>query len=207
MRAIGDRGSEAYPLACLSFLARRQGDDALALAHAQSALDIAVAVQDRFVEKLALQALGGAELALGRYSAAMAAFDRSCAIAHSIDPIARYNAAAGLAQVALAQEDAACALKVLEEPLADLFSQRALKGITLDQHFIRLACYEALARAGDPRAFEVLTIAHTELQAQAAKISDTALRYSFLNNIPDHRDIVAAWMSHQHNAEVTAFRK
>jgi hypothetical protein len=31
------------------------------------------------------------------------------------------------------------------------------------------------------------------LQATAAAIADAALRQSFLNNIPEHRAIVAAW--------------
>ena len=50
-----------------------------------------------------------------------------------------------------------------------------------------------LARAADPRAGELLASAHAELQARAATITDAALRESFLSNVPQHREIVAAW--------------
>jgi hypothetical protein len=48
---------------------------------------------------------------------------------------------------------------------------------------------------GDPRAAEWLARAHDALQVQAATISDAALRQSFLDHIPTHREIVAAWNS------------
>jgi hypothetical protein len=50
-----------------------------------------------------------------------------------------------------------------------------------------------LARAHDPRAAEWLARAHNALQAHAANLLEPALRYGFLNNIPHHREIVAAW--------------
>ena len=39
----------------------------------------------------------------------------------------------------------------------------------------------------------MLQSAHTELQALAAKLTETTLHQSFLDNIPEHRAIVAAW--------------
>jgi hypothetical protein len=50
-----------------------------------------------------------------------------------------------------------------------------------------------LHAANDPRARDVLERAHAKLQEQATKITDEAMRRSFLENVPYHREIVAAW--------------
>jgi class 3 adenylate cyclase/tetratricopeptide (TPR) repeat protein len=197
VRALGTRGMEPYVLNCLSDLARWQGDDARALAHARLAVDLAINVQDRMIERLSLHALGKAELALGRPAAAKAAFERAHAVASYDDPAESYNVAAGLAQVALAQADAGGAVQAVEEVLAHLASGGMLPGYTTDRDFIRSTCYQALARAGDARAADMLATTHTELQTRAATITDYTLRGSFLNNIPEHREIVAAWDAHQ----------
>jgi len=47
IRAVGDRSAETYRLISLSQLAVRPCEDSLALAHAQSALDIAITVQEQ----------------------------------------------------------------------------------------------------------------------------------------------------------------
>jgi UDP-N-acetyl-D-mannosaminuronic acid transferase (WecB/TagA/CpsF family) len=52
-----------------------------------------------------------------------------------------------------------------------------------------------LAHAGDPRAAEVLAAANAELQAHATAITDATLRHGFLNDIPERREIVAAFRS------------
>ena len=62
---------------------------------------------------------------------------------------------------------------------------------------IDLTCYQVLRAANDPRAAHVLATAHATLQAQAAKITDMAMRRSFLENVPYHREIVAAWAEAQ----------
>ncbi len=196
MRALGDRASQTYPLVNLSQLALWQGDDALALAHAQSALDIAIAVNDRLQEATALCWLGNAELALGRHESARLAFERSQSVALVIEHPQRQDAAAGLARVALARGDVAGALVHLEGLLADLASGGTLEGAEAPR-LIQLTCHRVLARAGDPRAAELLATAYRELQAKAATIADIALREHFLNEIPENREIVAAWKSSQ----------
>ena len=62
---------------------------------------------------------------------------------------------------------------------------------------MRLTCYRVLERAGDPRAADVLAVAHANVLAQAVLTSDPALRRSFLHNISEHREIVAAWTAHE----------
>ena len=50
-----------------------------------------------------------------------------------------------------------------------------------------------MSSAGDARADVWLQRAHAQLRATAANITDDTLREGFLNNIPDHRAILAAW--------------
>jgi hypothetical protein len=60
---------------------------------------------------------------------------------------------------------------------------------------VEMTCYLVLERSGDARAAEWLERAHTHLMAKAATIPDAALRHGFLNNITEHREIVAAWVA------------
>ena len=43
----------------------------------------------------------------------------------------------------------------------------------------------------------MLDTAYTLLQKQADALGDAALRESLLNNVPEHREIVAAWAARQ----------
>ena len=190
-RAVNDRTTQPSTLTNLALLALRQGDDALALAHAQMALDIAIEVQSPDFETIALCTLGNAELALGRYAAANAAFERARAAALLIDSATQHEAAAGLARVALAQDHVDEAMQVVQVLLRRLVEGISLEG-TEAPHLIRLTCYQVLARAGDPRAAKLLATTRAELLAAAATIADAALRESFLSNIPEHRAIMAA---------------
>ena len=83
-------------------------------------------------------------------------------------------------------------MRAIEEPLAHLTAGGVLEG-TEQPHLIQLIVHRVLARAGDPRAAEVLASAHADLQAVAATITDLTLRQSYLDNIPEHREIEVAW--------------
>ena len=191
-RANGDRTLECHPLFILSALALWQGDDARALALARSALDMAVAVEARNAEVYALVFLGNAELALGRYAPAAQAYQQARARALKIGEPAQHDATAGLARVALAQGDVSAALQEVEGLLAHVAAGGALDDAEYPR-LIELTCHQVLARAGDARAVDWLTRAHTNLRARAATIPDAAMRQGFLANIPEHREIAAAW--------------
>lgn len=191
-RAVGDLASETNPLLNLSQLALLEGDAAQALAFGQEALDVAVAVQDPQAETLALCRRGDAELALGRFAAAAASFERAHAVALAIDDVLQHEAAAGLARLALVRGDATDGLKPVTDLLAYLSAGGTLEG-TEQPYLIWLICHQVLLRTGDPRAPRMLASAHAALQSRAAAISDPALRQGFLANIPEHREIVAAW--------------
>ena len=58
---------------------------------------------------------------------------------------------------------------------------------------IELTCHQALACAGDPHATHWLSRAHTALMTDADAIGDVSLRKGYLQNVPHHREVVAAW--------------
>jgi hypothetical protein len=71
----------------------------------------------------------------------------------------------------------------------------AMEGLH-EPRLIELTCYRVLAGTSggsDSRAAEWLARAFNALLVQAATIPDVALRNSFLQNIPTHREVVAAW--------------
>lgn len=99
---------------------------------------------------------------------------------------------AGLALLCLAQDDHAGARAEVEKILDHLSGGGDLHG-TEEPFRIRLSCYEVLDRIGDERAQRTLTDVYSFLQAQAAQIPDVNARKKFLNDVPHHRKIVAAW--------------
>ncbi len=64
---------------------------------------------------------------------------------------------------------------------------------SLNPRRLALICHRVLSSAGDPRAAAWPRRAHDELLGVAATITDATLRDGVLNNIPDHRAILAAW--------------
>jgi hypothetical protein len=102
---------------------------------------------------------------------------------------------AGLARVALAQQDVPQARAYAEEILAHL-AQGTLDG-TDEPLRVQLTVYQALAAAADPRAGDVLTAAYGALMARAGKIGDGARRSLFLENIAAHQELQAEWARHE----------
>ncbi len=190
-QAVGDRATQPDALANLSVLALRQGDALLARRHAQAALEIALAVQSPEFEAIALCALGNAELALGQQAAAKNNFERALALAQGLDNASQHDARAGLARALLGLGEVSAAQREVELLLSHLGRPPALEGSRAPL-LIRLTCYQVLTRAQDPRAPVLLQGAHAALQALAASLCDPELRHSFLQNIPEHRAILAA---------------
>ncbi len=206
-RALGDRTIECVALTGLSIVALWQGEETRALAWGRQALDIAVAVRARDIEVIAGLRLGAAELALGRRAAARDAYVRAHALAVEIDTPLRHDACAGLARVALADGNATAAVAALQPLLDHIAAGGTLDGTEFPR-LIELSCHQALARAQDPRAADWLARAHDALTAQADAISrstnDATLRQGFLQNIPHHREIVAAWAKRDVASELPA---
>ena len=196
LRANGDRVVEGVTLGRLSNLALWRGDDAQALSLARAQLDSAVATEARDRETHALLWLGEVELALGRHGEARQAFEAARARALEIGSPWHHDAAAGVARVALAQGDAATAQREIEALLTQLEGTDTLEGMN-EPRLIELTCHRVLAGAGDEaRAAGWIERAHEAVLAQAATIADAGLRRGFLENIPHHREIIAAWTAH-----------
>ncbi len=206
-RANGDRAAECIPLVDLSTLALWQGEDARALALARTAHEIAVATRSRMQDIGAQLCIGEAELALGRYPAASQAFEEAHRQGSAIDSPLRHEASAGQARVALAQGDPASARRSLDD-LLGLDAKAGADGIRLDgcstPRLVELTCYRVLAAVGDPRAIDWLRRAHDAIRTQAARIDDAALRQSYLQNNPHHRDIIAAWAAQAADGSIPA---
>jgi tetratricopeptide (TPR) repeat protein len=193
-RAIGDRLSEPYTLAMLSELWILQGNLAQALSYAQAAVALGNDVQSAETQAIALCTLGSVEHQRGNHGEAAAAFERAHQLAASIGDALQYDALAGIARALLAQDRLTQATQLVEQLLSRMNTEGSLEGAG-GPHLIELTCYQVLARAADSRAPEVLRRAHGQLQAKAAAISDPAMRRSFLSQVPEHREIVAAWQA------------
>ena len=190
LRANGDRVIEGATLCSLSTVALRQGDVAQAIDLAQAAVQMAAAVQSRDLKAIALCKLGHAALAAARLDDAASAYQRCLELALALDEPVRHDARAGLAQVALAAGRPGQAMLSVQALLDHLDAAGSLDGAE-DPLQIELRCHRVLAANGDPRAAGWLQRASTHLRATAQKISDPALRRSFVEQIPAHREIVA----------------
>lgn len=190
-RAMGDHAMEPIPLVNLSQLALWQGDTEEARRHARAALGAAADVQARDLEAIAHWCAGNAELAAHAPDAAYAAFERAWQIGNELQNTMRLDAAGGLARVAMAEGDTAAALRALE-PVMDVVQRGETDG-TFGGFQLELTAYRVLSAAGDARAPAVLARAHDALQQRAAAVNDDAVRTSFLQRVPAHRELMAAW--------------
>jgi tetratricopeptide (TPR) repeat protein len=195
-RSVGDRGGEATPT--------RQFVPARSAARRRHTCYVAGPTRRRDGTSRAQPDRRGlctvplryAELALGRMTHATAAFKRARAVASAIDDGQRFDASAGLALSALAEDDLESAMEAVDALLAHLASVHSFEGAEQSRRIL-LTCYRVLQRTNDPRAAEVLKMAHGELQAKAATINNPELRHSYLTNLVEHREIVMAWGAHQ----------
>lgn len=209
----GARANESQTIGNLGLLFHYLDDDEAALEHSQRGLRIAQAVGQRSMQGARWLELGHALLGLERPEEAANAYREAVALRRALgQPNQAMEPLAGLARVAMAQGDPLQARVHIEEILSHLESGtrstapsagsgqalrrgsgqgsgQALHG-TIDPFQIYLTCYRVLEANEDPRAGEILTTAHDLLQERAAKITDQAMRSSFLENVASHREIV-----------------
>jgi len=134
---------------------------------------------------ITLEALGEPEGAEVAYREALAIRRETGQVALAIEDVA------GLGRVALARGRPEEAKGYAEECLAHI-EARGVDGI--EQIFeVYLACVRILEACGDvytEQAREILEQAYTLLMERADKIGDEALRRSFLENVPTHRELM-----------------
>jgi predicted ATPase len=192
-RQIGQRHTEGIVQINLALVRQCLCDAAGALAHARRALSLLQQTGDRLGQAAALRAIGHAELALADLPRAGDSLraSRDMFDALGLGHLA-IEAIAGQVLHALASRDIAAA-----RGHVDVILDRQARGASLagtDEPLrIGLACFLALAAAGDSRAAGVLAATHAELMARAATISDPVLRQGFIDNVPWHRELNRLW--------------
>ena len=199
-RELGIREMEGHVLCSMAELLLRQGEGARARAAAEAALAIAIEVGSRQYQSSALAALGNSDLMLGRWDEAAEDFRRMEILAREIAyPAAVLDALEGQTRLALMHGSSEEAVQALERLLAYAHARdegaggRGGRLAGSMEHWIRLTTHKVWARCGDKRARAALEDAHGALMSEAQRIVDEGWRRSFLENIPEHREIVSLW--------------
>jgi DNA-binding SARP family transcriptional activator/predicted ATPase len=191
-REVTSRASAAMALRGQSLLAHYHGDDRRARRCAEEVLEVARTTGMRREERQALRLLGHAQLGLGARQEALDAYRRAADLDEALGlGYLRAETATDLARVALAQGDAAQAAALVAPVLPDL-EQTAPPGLE-EPALAYLTCYRALIAWGDARADAVLATGHALLQERAGQFGDDERRARFLDALPAHRDLLAAW--------------
>lgn len=192
-RAMNDREGEAASLDVLGLAAADLGDLDAALLRYDQALAIQRAIGYRRGEGYTLTHRGYALLRLGQPAQAAQSFQEALTIRRELSPGsgAAIDDLAGLALAALAQGEPAEAGRLAGECLAWI-EAHGLGGMESPAQ-VYLACFQAL-QAGDPsRAAQALDQGYQHLAQLAAAIDDPQLSRAVLEDVPIHRDLIAAW--------------
>jgi tetratricopeptide (TPR) repeat protein len=186
LEEIGECFHRCEVLTTLALLWLRQGDLARALETGQQAVEFAQAARIRGALSEALLLQGHILAALGRTADAGARYVETMGLVTELqDDVLEAPARAGLADLALSAGERADALAAVERLLPVLPALRL--DALVDPFRVYLTCYRVLAAAGDARAQEVALAAQTRLRGLADQITDPAMRWRFLEQVPSNR--------------------
>ena len=186
---IGDRNLQASSLHRLGLLKLVRGKPEAAYTYGRQVLQLAQALQNGHKQGLALALMGQSLLQMGVLAEAEVVLTEAYTIRQGLGrPEPLLGSAADLAALALAQAELATAQRQIEPVLAYLQSSTPSSS-TLWPLSIDLICYEILLALADERALPVLMAANQRLEAEAALITDSDLRQSFMENVPWHRQL------------------
>jgi predicted ATPase len=192
-REVEDLFQEVYVLANLSAISFNLGDFAGAMAYAGNGLVLSRETGDRSAEAWCLMAQGNVYRKIGTLQRAQEAYQEALQIRRSLG---QSNLAcepmAGMARVALDQKDYSSALEQVDAILTYLEGGGTLEGLD-EPLWVYWTCYQTLKETGDPRASAVLQSGTTYLKYLADRITDEALRNSFLENVESNRSLLTAW--------------
>ena len=166
----------------------RAGDAVGALAYARRAVAAAERVGSHVDHADALVVTAQILAGMKQLDEARRAYQRAIELCGGVEGASEaITARAGLAVIALENCDRPEALVQVEMILS---TQQADPDAGSDQPFaIQLICYRVLDALDDPRAPGILARAHRNLLSYADGIADSALRHSFLENVPAHREL------------------
>lgn len=180
--------SQAEIYAYLGLLHYQLGQYDQALSFVQEAVNLTQSASLRSEAILALRNRGHIYAAQQQWAQAEADYQQALQLCREIgnenwaqEPIA------GLAAIALAQNDLPTAVAHVEEILSHL--QWGNVNGTDEPLRIYLTCAQLLHAQNDGRAADILATAHKLLHERAAHIPDPALRQKYLTAVPHHRAI------------------
>lgn len=169
-------------------LALQQADYPAAITAATAAWELVRETGSRLLKAHSQTLLGHAQVHLGQWAEARAAYQVALQHYQALDRLALViEAQAGLATVALAEADHEQALSLVEEILP-VMAKHAQFGL-YEPFQVQLSCYHVLAAHHDVRAHQILRQAQNQLQKYAQRIVEPTLRHSFLENVPLHLTI------------------
>ncbi len=179
-----------------ALLAHATGDQQQALADAERGLQMAQELFGRSQQADALVVLGLVMEDSAPVCATHAVYQQ--ALTHYALLGLHHKAAeaqAGLARLALQQGDNAAALAYAETLWSSL---NTLPHIGYEEPFrVYLSCYQVLALHADLRAAVVLTKGYTLLRHYADQLPDPEVQAMFLDAVPIHRTLMAAYAAQQ----------
>ncbi len=188
--ASGNLQAEGETLGNLSILELCLGTVRRALATARRAIDVSQQSHDLVALANAYTYLGRIQIALGELNAAAEAYHQALALREEVPHRARtLEALAGLAVVIWRTQGPSQGLQETERLLEALELPEALEGAD-DPAWVYWACYQILAANNDPRGPTLLSEVQQRILERADRISNPEHRYSFLNNVTTHRQIL-----------------
>jgi tetratricopeptide (TPR) repeat protein len=196
-RETGNRYQEAFALINLSAMLVCQENYFDAYKNAHQALNLTRKIGDRTIEAWASTYLGHANLGLGNYPEAKAAYQEALEIRHALEQQSlAMEPLAGLAQTELEKGEPMGALVHVEKALLHLANGGNLDGVE-EPLRIYLTVYLTLVANHDPRAGQILEDAHSLLQEQVNRIQNPKNRKMYVDNVPWRRQIEKLWQKKQ----------
>ena len=167
------------------------GNEPAAEKAARKALEISRELHDVRREGEALVCLGHSLAVQGRLDEAKNVYANGLALHRRMERTrSSLEALSGLARVAEQMGETEQATTHLEQILQDL---DAISSFATEESFrIYRTCYQLLRQRQDPRAANLLALAHHQLQKRAASLADTQQEELFWG-MPGHREIERAW--------------
>jgi predicted ATPase/class 3 adenylate cyclase len=194
-RQTGIRYQEVIAMINLSAASSALADYSQAARWAEQALELAHQINQPNAEAWALTYLGHARLGQNNLPQAAAAYGAAVEIRNHLDQsILAAEPTAGLAFASFAIGNVEEGLQQLQPILALLETESTLEG-TDEPLRIYAICYLVLTALNDGRADRILEKGFATLQSRAAQIPDEMIRKRYLEDIPHHQQIYAAWMN------------
>ena len=184
---------ESKTMGALGQLCRLLGDFESARRYNQQALRIAREIGSHHQLAIGMNSLGHDLFGLGRLEQAGQAYQQALSLGRRIfeeydEHSLIVEPQASLARVALAQGNLEQALALVEQFLNQL--ELGMLTTAREPFWVYLSCYHVLRANQDARSESILSSAYHLLQEQAARISDEEMRYSYLENVVTHKEII-----------------